>query len=570
VSFSSIKIFPEFSSDYSLRENIQIYSFHSSFLIVFFIFSVLITQCIFLALGGRIFSFPVIFSFVVSVVSAINFLAKNNASSLRIIVYISTFLIFLATSFTISGKFYDISWDGQAYHQEAIIQLAGGWNPFYDASPASNRYLELTFYSKGSWIIAASIFKLTGVVEYGKALNWLLFFSAFLICLSALLRIKEVSTFGALSGATVLALNPVILYQLLGFYLDGQVAAVLTAVVAAGFWVIVKPGKLEKAMLFMLIVIGLNLKMTMVAYLVVAALGTSIIAIFICKNRLPVVVTICVLSFSTGFCFVGYSPYITNTINHGNPFYPVVGSESIDIISSQRPTNFSELNRVERLYLSLFGKPDWRPNVVSQPAIPFWIDKSHLTPFSVQDARVAGWGPLFSGAILIAGIGLIITGFNLRKKFRLIVSGLSVISFLLLSALVNPELWWARLAPQIYLIPIIISIILLSLNDLFSKIISYTIIIILILNDSLISYFYFDRNYKTSKAINEKMKILAGWKTPLDVYFGSFKSTGNRFKKAGILYNEVKSLEALTCRTKIPISADGFCCPPARLRTLQR
>lgn len=38
--------------------------------------------------------------------------------------------IVFAASLYISGKFYDLSWDGQAYHQEAVVQIARGWNPF--------------------------------------------------------------------------------------------------------------------------------------------------------------------------------------------------------------------------------------------------------------------------------------------------------------------------------------------------------------------------------------------------------------------------------------------------------
>ena len=31
------------------------------------------------------------------------------------------------------GRIFDLSWDGQTYHQEAIFQLAHGWNPIWDS-----------------------------------------------------------------------------------------------------------------------------------------------------------------------------------------------------------------------------------------------------------------------------------------------------------------------------------------------------------------------------------------------------------------------------------------------------
>ncbi len=39
-------------------------------------------------------------------------------------------LMFL--SFWISGWFYDVSFDGQWYHQDAILFFSKGWNPYYD------------------------------------------------------------------------------------------------------------------------------------------------------------------------------------------------------------------------------------------------------------------------------------------------------------------------------------------------------------------------------------------------------------------------------------------------------
>src|SRR5690348_16304299 len=51
-------------------------------------------------------------------------------------VFLVWFIIFIGVvllAIWISGQIYDVSYDGQAYQQEAIIQLKNGWNPVYDA-----------------------------------------------------------------------------------------------------------------------------------------------------------------------------------------------------------------------------------------------------------------------------------------------------------------------------------------------------------------------------------------------------------------------------------------------------
>ncbi|UUZ83650.1 hypothetical protein LJK88_07435 [Paenibacillus sp. P26] len=40
--------------------------------------------------------------------------------------------LLFAAGFIVCGYFFDLSYDGQAYHQEAIIHLSNGWNPVYD------------------------------------------------------------------------------------------------------------------------------------------------------------------------------------------------------------------------------------------------------------------------------------------------------------------------------------------------------------------------------------------------------------------------------------------------------
>lgn len=66
--------------------------------------------------------------------------------------YFATLLLLLAIIFLAciyaAGCLYDLSWDGQAYHQEAVIQLRNGWNPFHDAPLKGIHSVWINHYAK--------------------------------------------------------------------------------------------------------------------------------------------------------------------------------------------------------------------------------------------------------------------------------------------------------------------------------------------------------------------------------------------------------------------------------------
>ena len=86
--------------------------------------------------------------------------------------------LFLAGIFFICINVFDTSYDGLWYHQPAIIKLAEGWNPvnrpFYDTTQYDvSNYLWIQHYPKASWTIAACIYKMTGLIESGKMINFI-------------------------------------------------------------------------------------------------------------------------------------------------------------------------------------------------------------------------------------------------------------------------------------------------------------------------------------------------------------------------------------------------------------
>jgi hypothetical protein len=127
--------------------------------------------------------------------------------------------------------FYDLSFDGQWYHQDAIIHLRDGWNPFWDAPLAHSAVSGfnadyVNHYAKAPWTLASAFYQCIPKIQWSKAGGLLWLTTSFLITLGGLFRWTQrpfVSTIVAL----MLALSPVSLGQSLSFYVDGQLYALM-------------------------------------------------------------------------------------------------------------------------------------------------------------------------------------------------------------------------------------------------------------------------------------------------------------------------------------------------------
>ncbi|MCM3560192.1 hypothetical protein M4D57_16620 [Brevibacillus borstelensis] len=158
----------------------------------------------------------------------------------------------LGISLYVSAHTYDLSWDGQTYHQEAIILLKDGWNPVYeqleaptDAELAKLQGRELltvfelwiNHYSKGSWLLDSLLYKVTDQIEVSKIFNFILLFASFFLSAAAMLTAFPAKPKRAVILSLLLACNPVVVTQLITFYIDGQLASLILCICALGYTV---------------------------------------------------------------------------------------------------------------------------------------------------------------------------------------------------------------------------------------------------------------------------------------------------------------------------------------------
>jgi hypothetical protein len=122
----------------------------------------------------------------------------------------------------------------------------------------------------------------------------------------------------------------------------------------------------------------------------------------------------------------------------------------------ETPKNLLGHNRFFRFYYSLFGRPGAEPYFPSRNAQLMWPFDVSWRDFDIYyfpDVRVSGFGPLFSGAFLIAlllllGVALVRPGIS--REFVVLFVGTIVAS-----VLVGLHLWWARYGPQLWWLPIV-------------------------------------------------------------------------------------------------------------------
>jgi len=523
-------------------------SFLSGLLIIIFISLLFIFSSFLFLIGHSISKYVFYLSIIITIFSGCYISLKYFTG--KVLLY--TFIVLSVTiliSFVLSLVFFDISYDGQGYHEEAIVQLANGWNPIYrelyskNSDENLNSFLWNNHYPKASEISQASLYKVTNLIESGKTINLLLIFASFFLVFSCLCNFKKIKMFGATLLSMVAVLNPVVVSQSLTFYVDGELYSVLLCFLSVLYLFYLKQ---EKYLMIILVLMGIyfmNIKFTAVAYFLILSTGFLVIVLLnrkyeLFKKVLPIFAGSLLLS---AFIF-GYNPYVSNYVVHGNPFYPVKVSNRSNpwpYDKGDRPINirFNKMNRFNKILVSLFAKSTDERDI--QMKIPLMFNKNEILAFSYPDVRLGGFGPLFSGIVIINIVLLCASLMNFRKNKELYIA----ILFILFSVFINPECWWARYVPQVWLIPIF-TIIFLSVYQkgalVKSSIVAGTLLIFL--NVLSITIPYVHTQLKNSHLVSMQLKDLAKKKMPLKVEFVDFRANRVRLNEHNIRYIEVDDI----------------------------
>lgn len=391
----------------------------------------------------------------------------------------------------------DFSYDGTTYHQATIIWLKNGWNPIYTKLsdfvltmpyqfPSSVEYGQhfLKFFE----VVGASIYSLTGKIELTKLTNFILAVSAFCYSFYSIKNYKNLSTTLSAVFAFIFVFNPVCICQMLTNYVD---SAFYYAFLILIFALINYTKSQDRNTFFMIVmsaVIFANIKLT--GLFTVAIMLIVFLIAFFSKKLLKTSIVIAIL-----ILFTGINPYITNLVQGHNPFYPVVKNSLInankDYMLTSYPAGFENLNRVEKLCISLFSSSKNLSPLINpeKPTfkIPFTIKNDDV--FHFEDMRIGGFGYFFSGILLLSLVLSVFMQFEMKEGKRLFFVIMTILS---LSILGNHEAWWARFVPQLWSLPLFI-VLFLSFNwQINTKKLAfiYLFLFICLINSSIINYQY--------------------------------------------------------------------------------
>ncbi|HIV49648.1 MAG TPA: hypothetical protein IAA33_07400 [Candidatus Helicobacter avicola] len=373
---------------------------------------------------------------------------------------ILTFTIFVGLIFVallMASLYYDASWDGRAYHQIGIYYLANGWNPVYQKmAELTNLEVFLSHeiwvehYLKFAEITAACIYKVFGFIEIGKAVNYILAFACFLYGVQVLLKLPHITMLRAFLLAFLLVFSPVVFVQINTYYIDGLLACALCMVFLGIIDLEIQPSGAKYALFVFALIATASIKLTGVAYvgfIGLAYLGYKIVC-FGLKDSKSLIVSGLASAFIIALC--NSNPFFTNIAEGKHPGYPLLGKNKIDIITGQQPQTFKDFTRFEKMFYSLFSKT-YNGRDKTEFKVPFV--KSASGGIAI-DTRVAGFGHYFGGIIILCALFVLIHYKDLRVRPKVFLA----LALVLFSVFINPESWWARYAPQLWLVPFVLLI----------------------------------------------------------------------------------------------------------------
>jgi hypothetical protein len=466
--------------------------------------------------------------------------------------------IIFAVCFWISGSFYDLSYDGQAYHQESVIYLADGWNPVYDEalSVPTGHSLWINHYGRASEIASAVMYKATGLIEHSKVFNLLMIVVSFFLSFSVLQALRPESPIvRAVIVAALLALNPVSIYQVFSFYVDGILASTLLCLVALACLIFARPGWLLLSTYSAMMIFAMNIKFTAIAYAGVLTIGL-LVALYMSEqfDRLKQLFKVAAVGGLIGVLLVGYNPYVTNTLTKGNPFYPLAGEGAVDIFENFIPRNLETMNRFEQAVNSYFSvmAGNSSENTPTQIKLPFTFTERELVAMSAPDAAVSGFGPLFSGVLLLS-ILVLGLGFHYRKGAAMAALGL--IAILTISAFVNPAAWWARYVPQLWMIPLIC--VWLGFSYKSNRLVvgaNWLLIAVIMINTLVVSGTYTYYQWTWNQTLRAQLAEIQTVQGPVKAEFTYSWSNRERLAKLGIAFVEESPL---ACEDKLTLIRSG-------------
>lgn len=463
------------------------------------------------------------------------------------------------------GHLYDSSWDGQDYHADAVIALSKGWDPWKTGKlpiPSPNGGEYVVGYPKTTWLIQASIYKVTGRLNSAAITNVIVASIAFVFVLVVLRRLK-LSLRWAVPLAALTICEVHFLQQITTLMGDGYGYELALIAIAAMLRLMLDKDKGFTLAIFLST--WLLLAGSKFSNLVMCGIAGVIVLIYFIKantDKYPQISVIIIGFFAAAFLTL-WVPYGRNMNIYKSPIYPQnLPSQSAQLQLDNVPNNIKHTNRLELLFYGIFSRPepvqatsDTSQANVAQLKMPFTFENYEIGQINDYQGRVGSSGVLFSGLIVLSiacliGLGIAAKSPEDRRTFQVISL---IIGLIVIGALTIPVPNKLRYSPMLSLIPILVCL-ALALHKRPGLLMKVTrlILILLIAANTLIAgvMLGYDRVQDT-KAANAQFTSLEATHATYQVHITSFYSSLTRLGEHHIPYVRVTKL---TCKNPQPLA----------------
>lgn len=402
----------------------------------------------------------------------------GHKTSLMALTAVVSFWVVIAIWAIATQFLYDAGHDGHSYHLTAIWDLARGWSPFL----SSHDNIWVDSYPSGYWVLQSYLVSTTGLLLSGKSLTVgltaavaLLAYRFFQDHISD--RLSRLKVFWGLLFALVIVANPIVLTQIMTHYIDGSLYLLGSALALFLLSDTYSDNRLARWSAIGCIILMVNTK-TASLYYVPMIVFASFMAGWVLKNVAISHVQFIFnwikrrgipfgLAFVIGITIIGYKPYVTNVMDHGELLYPSVD----EIMATNIPNNLESLSIPVKFFYGIFSRTEdsvW-PVLVTAPVhlkIPGTFQLSEFKALDF-DTRRGGFGPFFSLALILAIALYALTRFTRargdddRERSKGDVLALFAL-ILILASVFFPESWWARYVPFTWL-----GVLLVTISTLF-------------------------------------------------------------------------------------------------------
>ncbi len=471
-----------------------------------------------------------------------------------------TVSVAIIASALLAPQLLDLSWDGQTYHQETIIQLQQGWIPHQTRvvlpPPDTGGSLWVNHYPQGAELFAAHIYTLTGNIETAKMGNLLWLIATMLLATSVVQRFLPSRKYLAVITGIIIAFNPISSYQLFTHYLDGQLALSLTCLIL----LLIKSLQAKSFFFFdhtilipLLAAYVVSIKYTGLLFATLALIIYSISILY--TKKLSAVKQ---LTISAGIALVlvllsGFHPYITHVRYYDHPLFPLKGTVPLDMITEITPSGLIPFPTYSQFFISLFSKSRGAVDAAFEIKVPFTTTIEELKVFQNPDPRLGGLGPFFGGTLLFC---ILIHLYCLATKKTTSKTLLYGSVCIMIIAIITPASWCARYIGFLWLYPVFIM--LQSTN----KRVQQYLVCLLLANALTVSSINTYFQLKDSRIVKEQysqLKNLAGDNSVL-VDFRTFRSNRLRLENNQIAFQVVQKLD---CTQPFHIKKhESVFCPP--------